>query len=157
LRPITFPSVVTVFFLIGSASYAQDAAVWSGTWNLDTGKSSCVGTASAASSTAVITEESGRTHQIVDFKGTDGTNTHLDFTVAPDGNSVPVSGAPDYVDTVKMTEPKPGHRHLVFSKAGKRVEWDKFVMGKDGKHLYVRLAGIDAGKSWKCRGVSVRQ
>lgn len=145
-----------LLFVVGQG-HAQDAPSWAGTWKLDTAKSHCVGTPNAASNTAVVTEASGATHYVIDFTEADGTNTHLDFTAATDGKSVPVSGSPDYVDAVKMTEPKPGQRHFVFSKAAQRVEWDTFTMGTDGKQIHFRLAGIDQGKSWKCYGVSVRQ
>jgi hypothetical protein len=157
MRVSTLPLVAVAFLLVGTASPAQDAQTWIGTWKLDTARSKCEGTPDSKSQTIVATDASGATHYVIDVQEADGSTLHMDFVAGPDGKSAPISGAPDYADAITVTEPKPGHRHLVLSKGGMRVEWDSIVMSKDGKHLYSRLAGTDAGKSWKCHWVSVRQ
>jgi len=110
------------------------------------------------SHTNTITDAgNGALHFSINFVEGDGKSSHFELTAAPDGKESAVTGDPDYIDSAVVTSSKPGSFHVVFKKAGKRVEWDTFTVSKDGKKLYGHLAGDDNGTKWKYHWVSERQ
>jgi hypothetical protein len=146
------------FSLFSYASFGEPTNPLIGTWVLNVQKSTFDPGPPVTSHSNTITDAgNGALHFSVKLVEGDGKSSHFELTAKPDGKASPVTGDPDYVDSAAITSAKPGTFHIVFTKAGKRVEWDTFTVSKDGKSMVGHLAGDDNGTPWKYHWVSERQ
>lgn len=137
---------------------ADTTSPFVGKWALVIGKSTFDPPPPPKSETVTTTPATGGGYHVaIDTVNADGTKSHLEYTTANDGKSVPVTGNPD-VDSLVSTQINSHKIKNVFMKAGQPVATGTVSVSKSGKTMQGPLSGADGnGGTWKYHDVFVRQ
>jgi hypothetical protein len=137
---------------------ADTSSTFVGKWVLDVRKSTFEPLPPPKSETIETTHaQVGGYHTSIDTVNADGSISHLEYTTANDGKTVPVIGT-GYFDSITSTQVNSKTIINVFMKAGRLVALGLIVASEDGKTMEGPLSGTNSGGSkWMYREVFVRQ
>jgi hypothetical protein len=118
---------------------AQAADPLIGTWKLNPAKSK-----GAKSGSTKIEAVGEGVKFAVDFVGTDGTESHWEFTAKYDGKDNPVTGNSPYGDVVALTRVDANTTRITSKQSGKVTATSTIVVSADGKTRTTTTKGTDA-------------
>jgi hypothetical protein len=126
--------------VVGSVMLAAQAAdPLIGTWKLNPAKSK------GAKSGSTKVEAVGEGVKFaVDFVGSDGTESHWEFTAKYDGKDNPVTGSSPYGDVVALTRVDANTTRITSKQGGKVTATSTIVVSADGKTRTTTTKGTDA-------------
>jgi hypothetical protein len=151
-------AAVAALSIICATAWADTTSPFIGRWVLDVGKSNFAPPPAPKSETVTTTAASGGGyHVVIDTVNADATKSHMEYTTANDGKTVPVSGS-EYIDSVVSTQINSHKIKNVFMKAGQPVATGIVSVSKSGKTMEGPLSGPDGkGGTWKDHDVFSRQ
>ncbi|HTB86994.1 MAG TPA: hypothetical protein VK743_03550 [Steroidobacteraceae bacterium] len=146
------------FILPSLAVSADTTSPFVGKWVLAIDKSTFDPPPAPKSETVTTTPATGGGyHVVIDSVDADGSKSHLEYTTANDGKSVPVTGNPN-IDSLVSTQINSHKIKNVFMKAGQPVATGTVSISKSGKTMEGPLEGPDGnGGTWKYHDVFIRQ
>jgi hypothetical protein len=133
-------AAIGVAVVVGGVILAAQAAdPLIGTWKLNPAKSK------GAKSGSTKVEAVGEGVKFaVDFVGTDGTESHWEFTAKYDGKDNPVTGTSPYGDVVALTRVDANTTRITSKQGGKVTATSTIVVSADGKTRTTTTKGTDA-------------
>lgn len=139
--------------LLGVGGSAQSPSGPTGTWKLNSAKST-FSPGPAPTSMSITYTPSGDTMTIaVDVIAADGTKGHWEMSGAYDGKEYPVTGNPD-ADTISFKRVDDRTTETTFRKGGKVMAVNTRTLSADGKVLTISSKGVN-GKGQPRNDVAV--
>lgn len=145
MRIKTFAAFTATLLLVVLALNvsAAPADKHSGTWKMDTAKSTFSPGPAAKSITVKIDSDADNIKLSSDGIDAAGNPTHIEYTAKYDGKDYTITGAPN-ADTVALERPDPDTVKSTLKKAGQVVMTVTSVVSKDGKTRTSTFKGKDA-------------
>jgi hypothetical protein len=156
MRALALTASAALFVI--SAATADTPNPFLGKWVLNIAKSTFDPPQPPKSNTATTTEASGGgLHTVIDIVETDGSNTHMEYTIPSGGaKATPVTGS-EYADSISVTYVNARTIKYSLSKAGKIIESGNLTVSKSGKTMRGSLSGTYQNAPWKDHFVYDRQ